>query len=87
MVQWLGLSALTAEGLGSIPGWGTKMPQAVQPKKKKERNKNKEIPICREYPSLWRQVLLKMNTGPCNNLLSFFYGYWRVNIKKGTGVA
>ena len=29
-VQWLGLSAFTAEDLGSIPGWGTKIPQAVQ---------------------------------------------------------
>ena len=29
-VQWLGLQALTAEGPGSIPGWGTKIPQAAQ---------------------------------------------------------
>ena len=28
-VQWLGLCALTAEGLGSIPGRGTKPPQAT----------------------------------------------------------
>ena len=28
-VQWLGLQAFTAEGVGSIPGWGTKIPQAV----------------------------------------------------------
>ena len=29
-VQWLvGLCALTAEGPGSTPGWGTKIPQAV----------------------------------------------------------
>ena len=37
-VQWLGLCALTAEGPGSIPGRGTKIPQAVwcsQKKKKK----------------------------------------------------
>ncbi len=27
-VQWLGLCAFTAEGLGSIPGQGTKTPQA-----------------------------------------------------------
>ena len=27
MVQWLGLQALTAEGWGSIPGWGTKIPE------------------------------------------------------------
>ena len=29
-VQWLGLHAFTAEGLGSISGQGTKIPQAVQ---------------------------------------------------------
>ena len=30
VVQWLGLCALTAEGLGSIPGQETKIPQAIQ---------------------------------------------------------
>ena len=30
VVQWLGLRTFTAEGLGSIPGQGTKIPQAVQ---------------------------------------------------------
>ena len=30
LVHWLGLYALTAEGPGSIPGWGTKTPQGVQ---------------------------------------------------------
>ena len=29
MVQRLGLSALHAEGLGSIPDWGTNIPQAL----------------------------------------------------------
>ena len=29
-VQWLGLSAFTAKDLGSIPGWETKILQAVQ---------------------------------------------------------
>ena len=29
VVQWLGLHTFTAEGAGSIPGWGTKIPQAV----------------------------------------------------------
>ena len=29
MVQWLGCHALTAEGPGSIPGRGTKIPQAA----------------------------------------------------------
>ena len=30
VVQWLGLQAFTAEGLDSIPGPGTKIPQAAQ---------------------------------------------------------
>lgn len=27
--QWLGLSAFTTEGTGSIPGWGAKIPRAA----------------------------------------------------------
>ena len=30
MVQWLGLHILPAEGPVSVPGWGTKIPQAEQ---------------------------------------------------------
>ena len=37
VVQWLGLHALNAEGLGSIPGQGTKIPQALQ---RSQKNKN-----------------------------------------------
>ena len=37
-VQQLGLHALTVEDLGSIPGWGTKIPQAIQSSQKKESN-------------------------------------------------
>ena len=29
MVQWLRLLTFTARSLGSIPGWGTKIPHAV----------------------------------------------------------
>ena len=29
VVQWLGFSAFTVEGPGSIPGWGTDILQAV----------------------------------------------------------
>ena len=36
-VQWLGLSTFIAEGPGSIPGWGTKIPQAVQSDKKRKK--------------------------------------------------
>ena len=36
VVQWLGLRASNARGLGSIPDWGTKIPQAMQSSKKKK---------------------------------------------------
>ena len=36
-VQWLGLGALTALGMRSIPGQGTNIPP---PKKRKSRNSN-----------------------------------------------
>ena len=41
MVQWLELNDSTAGGPGSIPGWGTKIPHALQPKKKKKKDHEK----------------------------------------------
>ena len=41
-VQWLGLSAFIAEGPGSIPGWGMKIPQALRHSQKKKKHKNKK---------------------------------------------
>ena len=40
VVQWLRLHAATAEGIGSIPGQGTKIPMChvVWPKKEKEKS-------------------------------------------------
>ena len=38
VVQWLGLHAFTAEGPGSIPSQGTKIPQARQHGQKKKKN-------------------------------------------------
>ena len=35
MIQWLGFRTFTAEGPGSIPGRGTKIPQAMQHGQKK----------------------------------------------------
>ena len=35
-VQWLGLHASTAGGMGSIPGWETKIPHAKQGSQKKK---------------------------------------------------
>lgn len=39
VVQWLGISAFTAESSGSIPGWETKIPQAVQYGQANSKNK------------------------------------------------
>ena len=37
VVQWLELQTLTAEGLGSIPGGGTKNPQAKRYRQSKQK--------------------------------------------------
>ena len=42
MDQWLGLRTFTAEGPGSIPGRGTKIPQATQCSQKKKKRKEEE---------------------------------------------
>ena len=39
MVQWLGLQASTAGNTSLIPGWGTKIPHAVQHSQKLEKKK------------------------------------------------
>ena len=40
LVQWLGPLAFTAEGLGSIPSWGTKIPQAMRHGQRKKGREN-----------------------------------------------
>ena len=40
--QWLGLHTFTAEGTGSIPGQGTKIPQAARHSQKNKTERNKE---------------------------------------------
>ena len=39
-VHWLGLGTSTAWGMGSIPGWGTKIPRASEHGEKRERFAN-----------------------------------------------
>ena len=39
MVQWLGLGTLTAKGASSVPGQGTKIPQAEQLSQKEKKSK------------------------------------------------
>ena len=63
MIQWLGLLTVTVDGLVSIPGWGTKIPQVTpmqQKKKKKEKEKKNKhersasvnLPLVNFYPYL-----------------------------------
>ena len=43
MVQWLGLGAFTVMAPSSIPGQGTKIPEAAQRSQKNKRKKPKDI--------------------------------------------
>ena len=68
--QQLGLHALTVEDLGSIPGWGTKIPQAIQSSQKKESNyrvlssNNKDYTIlrCQAQPNWFFKCGGRMKT-------------------------
>ena len=46
-VQRLGLHASTARGMGLIPGWGTKMPHAMQHRQKKKKRGRQKGQIAR----------------------------------------
>ena len=45
MVDWIRLHASNARGEGLIPGWRTKIPHVVKPKKKKKREHDSIIII------------------------------------------
>ena len=51
-MQWLGLSAFTAVGLGLVPGWETKIPQATKHGQKKKKRKETTFPLkCKSLES------------------------------------
>ena len=66
VVQWLGLRAFTAVGWDSIPGRGTKIPQAAQngqnkqtkkkPLKKNNIKQNKQFRTGKSYSSIFSQL-------------------------------
>ena len=68
MVQWLGLHGLTAKGAGSIPGRGTKVPQATQCDQKKRCGIYIYIYIYMEYHSAikkeWNIPICSTMDGP-----------------------
>ena len=55
VVQWLGLCASTAGGMGSIPDRRTEIPQAAQhgQKKKKKKKSKDKVYICGRVQSVW----------------------------------
>ena len=55
-VQWLQLHAFTAEGMGSIPRWGSKILQALWHSQNKQ-NRKKEKPVC-SYKGIFKDSFL-----------------------------
>ena len=69
MVQWLGLQAFTAKGPGSIPGWGTKVTQAVRHGRKKKKEKKKK-------PNrMWGQLAIYTEKDKIGNLEPYLIPY------------
>ena len=66
--QWLGLLASAAGGPSLIPGWGTRIPQALWQKKKKKHTHQilKVMETCKdlweEWPSWWKQTNVEATT-------------------------
>ena len=52
MVWWLGLSTFTAVVPGLIPGWETKIPQAVQYRQKKKKKRKKPTKINKQKTTI-----------------------------------
>ena len=63
VVQWLGLLAFTAEGTGSIPGQGTKIPQDAWhgQKKKKFLSVEVEVDLICVHHSSWKSPFLRVS--------------------------
>ena len=59
VVQWLRLHGSTARGMGSIPGWGTKLSHARQcSQKKRKRERKKREKICLQCFKIGNVVLI-----------------------------
>ena len=53
-VQWLGLFAFIAEGLGSVPGWGANIPQATQ----RGQDKKKRLPKKENFTYIYTHIYI-----------------------------
>ena len=70
MVQWLGLSTLTAMGLGSIPGQGNKIPQGTQCGQR-----GKYIHIYIYLKEVYETIDLEITVIPCISIISITITY------------
>ena len=68
MVQWLELNAPIAGGVGSIPGWGTKIPHAVKSSKKRKKERN-YVPDKHH----WANLFLDQNSPV--TIFNFFFNF------------
>ena len=57
VLQWLGFCTFTAEGIGSTPGQGTKIPQASRHDQKKKNPTNKQKTKMEHLPA-WITVTM-----------------------------
>ena len=73
-VQWLGLHAFTAKGAGSIPGWGTKIPQAAPGGQKRKKKIGKEkIFLCSSHALYTPECGLQDNSKNTGGISTIFY--------------
>ena len=63
MAQWLGLCAFTAEDLGSIPGLGTKIPQALRRGQEKKKSYSKADFFLERKKCVFKGKWLNQNLG------------------------
>ena len=78
-VQWLGLSASTAEGTGSIPGQGTKIPYTIWRSQKKSSFKNNNKKQNKTLPSYLSSVVGCKLKAACPAKVTFslwFFYFW-----------
>ena len=74
VVQWLGLSSFTAEDPGSIPGQGTKIPQAMWCGKKPNQNKTKKTLVLKKLTWLMVKIMFMFSI---QNHTSIWIMIWR----------
>ena len=74
LVQWFGLHALTAEGMGSIPSQGTQIPQAAWHSQKKKKPTETALKACLSPVLLMINRLVRGAWGSCSRERKYIPG-------------